>query len=255
MDLQRERVWPYPVDVTLRSFVFCLMFLRPVPLSFMDSPRASNADPFSCLLAFRVSRLFSFMAALCRMNGGMGQGFGASRQCATVLHGCNVSTSSCPHALQGRSIPATNEGVGIFFACIPLHWQRVAATPGRQALTRSASMSTMAGNWRVSKRAASARWRSSTGSTRYRRSGLAASHEWPHEMPPSPGNGRTYSVVTRRSTARADRLPSRAPRRAGSLRLHRRDNARDAGRCGTTPRRLSTGRGCRAAFAFSSRET
>ena len=131
VDLQRERVWPYPVDVMLRSFVFRLRFLRPVPLSFMDSPRASNADPFSCLLAFRVSRLFSFMAALCRMNGGMGQGFGASRQCATVLHGCNVSTSSCPHALQGRSIPATNEGVGIFFACIPLHWQRVAATPGR----------------------------------------------------------------------------------------------------------------------------
>jgi len=91
----------------------------------MDSPRASNADPFSCLLAFRASRLFSFMVALYRMNGGMGQGLGVKRQRATVLHGCNVSASSCPHALQGRSIPTTNDGVGIFFACIPLRWQRV----------------------------------------------------------------------------------------------------------------------------------
>lgn len=39
-----------------------LRFSRAVPLSSQDSPRASNADPFSCLLALRVSRLFSFAA-------------------------------------------------------------------------------------------------------------------------------------------------------------------------------------------------
>jgi hypothetical protein len=52
----------------------------------MDSPRASNADPFSCLLAFRVSRLFSLMATRCRMNVGLEQGLGVNRQSATVLH-------------------------------------------------------------------------------------------------------------------------------------------------------------------------
>ncbi|WP_431226038.1 hypothetical protein [Burkholderia contaminans] len=135
MDLRREMGWSYPVDMMLRSFLSQLRFSRPVPLSSMDSPRASNADPFSCLLAFRASRLFSFLAALCRMNGGMGQGVGVNRWRATVLHWCNVSPSSCPHALQGRSIPATDNGVGIFFACIPLRGQRVAATSGGQALT------------------------------------------------------------------------------------------------------------------------
>ncbi|VWB75648.1 hypothetical protein BLA6993_03574 [Burkholderia lata] len=118
-------VWLYPVGAPLRSFLSALRFARPAPLSSMDSPRASNADPFSCLLAFRVSRLFSFMVARWRMNGGLEQGLGVNRPRATVLHWCNVSTSSCPHALQGRSIPTTNDGVGIFFVCIPLRWQRV----------------------------------------------------------------------------------------------------------------------------------
>ncbi|VWB26504.1 hypothetical protein BLA15816_01106 [Burkholderia lata] len=137
--LRREIVWPYPVDLMLRSFLSRLRFVRSVPLSSLDSPRASNADPFSCLLAFRVSRLFSSMAAFYRLSGGMRQGFGMNRQRATVLHWCNVSTSSCPHALQGRSIPITNDGVGIFFARIPLHWQRVAAVPDGQAPTLIAS--------------------------------------------------------------------------------------------------------------------
>ncbi|MDR0243211.1 MAG: hypothetical protein LBJ65_16555 [Burkholderia sp.] len=106
---------------------FPLRFARAVPLSFLDSPRASNADPFSCLLAFRASRLFSFTALHCRQGGGMEQGLGANRHSATVLHWCNVSTSSCPHALQGRSIPTTHEGAGIFFAHALVSPQRVAA--------------------------------------------------------------------------------------------------------------------------------
>lgn len=99
-----------------------LRFAHRVPLSSQDSPRASNADPFSCLLVFHMSRLFSFAAVHNRPSGGIGQGLGVSRQSATALHWGKVSASSCPHALQGRSIPTTNEGVGIFFA--PMFWRR-----------------------------------------------------------------------------------------------------------------------------------
>ncbi|CAI8696386.1 hypothetical protein EMIT0111MI5_40194 [Burkholderia sp. IT-111MI5] len=62
-----------------------------------------------------------------RKFGGIAQGFGTNRQSATVLHACNVSSSSCPHALQGRSIPATSEGVGIFFACTQMSRRRTVA--------------------------------------------------------------------------------------------------------------------------------
>ncbi len=138
----RERFAPHFRVVALatftpvrqRYFFSRLRFARAVPLSSLDSPRASNADPFSCLLAFRASRLFSFTAA-CRSGiGGIGQGLGTHRQSATVLHWCNVSPSSCPDALQGRSIPMPGEGVGIFFARanIPVtsHCERYAAKHG-----------------------------------------------------------------------------------------------------------------------------
>lgn len=114
------------VAVYPRRFLSRLRFPRAVPLSSLDSPRASNADPFSCLLAPNASRLFSFTAAHNRLIGGIEQGLGANRQSATVLHACNVGPSSCPHALQGRSIPMTDEGVGIFFARTPTSRHRAA---------------------------------------------------------------------------------------------------------------------------------
>ncbi len=78
------------VPVCPRSFLSCLRFPRAVPLSSLDSPRASNADPFSCLLAQNASRLFSFTTAHNRLIGGIEQGLGANRQGVTVLHTCNV---------------------------------------------------------------------------------------------------------------------------------------------------------------------
>ncbi|CAD9224562.1 hypothetical protein BCEN4_420008 [Burkholderia cenocepacia] len=76
--------------VRKRSFNSRLRFSRAVPLSFLDSPRASNADPFSCLLAQNAGRLFSFTPVHNRLIGGIEQAFGANRQSATVLHACNV---------------------------------------------------------------------------------------------------------------------------------------------------------------------
>jgi len=78
------------VPVYPQRFLTRLRFPAIVPLSCLDSPRASNADPFSCLFAQNAGRLFSFTPVHNRLIGGIEQRFGANRQRATVLHACNV---------------------------------------------------------------------------------------------------------------------------------------------------------------------
>lgn len=105
---RREIVWPYSVDVMLRklrNFLFRLRFSLPVPLSFLDSPRASNADPFSCLLAFRASRLFSFMAErdrdLARADSAQQSYIGVTYRLPRALMLCRAVRSRQPMTVSG----------------------------------------------------------------------------------------------------------------------------------------------------------